>query len=329
MKKTIKHIVAAKAASAATLTPAEEAVLVEVSGFFASIGRRTTGDALDLGNHLLRAKNLLPEKRFGKWVAAECHITPRSARLYLDIIKLSDRRERLVSSAVSPTIMFALASADNAKIEEVLVTIEKGERLTVAKVKAMVKGEQTVAAKPVDVTGGAAGFLKAATAKVKQETEDFGRFTKNALKHVEKAADALTKGKHVSKTSLANLVEMDCQKASALLRSAIAPIATTADMSSNSAWHRAQRTLGMLGDAPRWPGRAEFPVWVMGEALRVLRFVVHGTPIEVETGSSEMSLSPAATVEAGVTEADVDLDSKAPPSRFVPMLVHDAALAEA
>lgn len=257
--------------------PAEhEPLLTEVRGFVTAMGRRNTKDAFELGFQLSRVKAVLAEKSFGKWVKQECGFATRHAWNFVAIHeKLGDYQERLVANAVSPTMMAVLASAEPAKIDEVLVTIESGQRLTVPQVKTMVKGD--AAKKEKTEAGGAKGLLRAAEAKMKAELELFNKLVKATLKIVEQAASDIGKGKQVTKTKLAEKVEANCQKASDLLRSAISPVQSAS--AETVEWEKARRVITRLGDSPRWPGRSEFPAWLVGQALPALRFAVLGTPL--------------------------------------------------
>lgn len=258
------------------VAPAEhEQLLYEISGAIAAMGRRTTGQAFDLGIELARAKDVLPEKSFGKWVKQECGMTTRQAWNYVALpTYLGGYRERLENAGVVPTVMFVLASAEPVKVEEVLSVVESSQRLTVGQVKRLTKGET---AKPAPAAlGGALGFRRAAEAKAKAEADMFGKLAKIVLKALQKAAADIGAGKSVPKTKLAAEIELHCQKARALLSSAIEPVQSAG--TTPVEWERARQIIGRLGDQPRWPGRSEFPIWIVEHALPALVFVVHGTP---------------------------------------------------
>ncbi|MGQ3076585.1 MULTISPECIES: hypothetical protein [Rhizobium/Agrobacterium group] len=289
MRKT-KVVVDTKAKKApAIVIPAEhEPLLKEVHEAVKSMGRTTTSQAFERGFQFARAKAVLPEKMLGRWMSSECGYTPRQGRNYIAIHdNLQDHRARLEQAAVSPTVMFVLASATPEKVQEVLMVIESGERLTVGQVKALTKTIDDKQADMKAVLGGAAGLRRAAEAKMKDEVTFFTQLAKRILKSVEAAADVIASGKNLSKKALAGKVEVDAYKASALLRSVIYPKQVDAEQTGNrmtddllpSGWAPVPALFASLGDAPRWPAKEEFPIWVTGTVLPTLRFVVHGDPL--------------------------------------------------
>nr|CAD6630513.1 hypothetical protein RNT25_04449 [arsenite-oxidising bacterium NT-25] len=271
------------------VAPEHQPLLDEVCNAVQSVRRRTAAEAFEVGYQFSRAKGVLPEKMLGRWISTKCGYAPRHGRNYIAIYEhLAEYREELEAAAVMPTAMFVLASAEPEKIKEVLRVIESGERLTVAQVKHLVKGDKTPAQEKQADVGGMAGLRRAAEAKLKADIALFGTLTKQALKEVESAAEKISKGKNVAKNGLAAKIEVDCRQAHDLLSSAIAPMHSgfnergnlrPGDVEGSTAWKKAQRLLYRLGDSPRWPGRTEFPAWLVNDVLPMLRFVVHGEPM--------------------------------------------------
>lgn len=284
-------------------------LLAEVSGAIAAIGRHDTAQALDRGRQLARAKAVLPEKSFGKWVKQECGLTTRQAWNYIvPVERFSEQQqEQLITAAVKPTVMATLATAEAEKIAELLALIVAGEQFTVGQMKLRIKGNAPE--KAPSEAGGTAGLLRAANAKLKAESEMFGKLVKIVLKAVEQAAADLHRGKHLAKTTLAEKVEIHSQKASALLRSVIEPVQAVAETPRD--WEKARQIISRLGDSPRWPGRMDFPSWVTDQVLPALRFIVHGTPISGE-GAVDIEVlvdSPVDDTDGEPTAADPAEDS--------------------
>ncbi|MGW9232710.1 hypothetical protein ACWGPT_17770 [Pseudorhizobium sp. NPDC055634] len=275
------------------VAPEHQPLLDEVCDAVQSVRRRTASEAFEVGYQFSRAKGVLPEKMLGRWISATCGYTPRQGRNYIAIHEhLAEYRERLEAAVVIPTVMFVLASAEPEKIEEVLRVIEGGERLTVTQVKQRVKGDKVPTQEKQPDVGGMAGLRRAAEAKLKADIALFGHLTKQALKEVEAAAEKISKGKNVAKNGLAAKIEVDCRQAHDLLASAIAPMHSgfnergnlrPGEVEGSAAWRKAQRLLYRLGDSPRWPGRTEFPAWLVNDVLPTLRFVVHGEPMRAGT----------------------------------------------
>jgi|GEM_PF-3483864 len=274
-------------------------LLAEVSGAIAAMGRRDTAQALELGRQLARAKAVLPDKSFGKWVKQDCGLTTRQAWNYIvPVERFSEQQqEQLIAAAVKPTVMATLATAEAEKIAELLALIVAGEHFTVGQMKLRIKGDAQK--KAPSEAGGTAGLLRAANAKLKAESEMFGKIVKIVLKAVEQAAADLRSGKHLAKTALAEKVETHSQKASALLRSVIEPVQAVAETPRD--WEKARQIISRLGDSPRWPGRTDFPSWVTDQVLPALRFIVHGTPI-----SGEGAVDTEVLVGSPVDDADDD-----------------------
>lgn len=297
-------------AEAKFVAPTEhQSLLSEVSGFIAAVWRHDTATALEVGRRLARAQEVLPEKSFGRWVKQDCGMTTRQAWNYTICVKVFtlEQQEQLVACAVKPTLMTTLATAQGDKIEELLARIVAGERFTVSQLKTLIKGNAPNKAEAN--LGGAAGLLRAAQAKLKAESDMFSKLAKLILKAVEQADADLRKGKHVAKTTLAANVETDCRKASALLSSVVEPVQYVA--TAPSEWEKARQIMARLGDAPRWPGKAEFPEWIMENVTPALRFVVHGKA----TGTAESKPEPlpgkqkdAETLENGKRDAEAIVD---------------------
>lgn len=289
MRKT-KAVVDTKAKKApAIVIPAEhEPLLKEVHEAVKSMGRATTSQAFERGFQFARAKAVLPEKMLGRWMSSVCGYTPRQGRNYIAIHdNLQDHRARLEEAGVAPTVMFVLASATPEKVQDVLTIIESGERLTVGQVKALTKAVNGEQAQMNTAIGGATGLRRVAEAKMKDEVAFFTQLAKRVLKSVEAAAEVIASGKNLSKKALADKVEVDAYKASALLRSVIFPKQVDPEQGGTrmaeenlpAGWGSVPNLFNRLGDPPRWPGKEEFPIWVTGTVLPTLRFVVHGDPL--------------------------------------------------
>ncbi|WLR96209.1 hypothetical protein [Shinella sumterensis] len=315
MRKTRKADPKPKKEPVVAIPAEHEPLLTEVHDAVKAMGRRTTGQAYELGYQLARAKAVLPEKMFGRWTSTVCGYTPRQGRNYVAIHEhLQEHRERLEGAAVVPTVLFVLASAKPEKIEAVLAVVESGERLTVGQVKNLIKDGDEGQPERKAAIGGLAGLRRAAEAKLKDELTQFIELSKRILKAAEPITELLEKGKHVSKKSLADKVEVDAYKAAGLLRSAIFPERIDASRAANPGaddallgWGGVPALFGRLGDSPRWPGKDEFPTWVTGTVLPMLRFVVHGDPLPGAHQEAAPSPTDDAAEETG-TEARLTLE---------------------
>ncbi|NTJ45371.1 hypothetical protein G6L28_22660 [Agrobacterium larrymoorei] len=272
-----------------TLSPAQQDELKRLRDAFRSLGRRTTEQAYDIGDYLSRAKSILPEKALGAWVKAVCKFTPKTGRNYMAVHNnLIDYKERLVSMAVAPTVLFVLASAKRSDIDRVITAIENGETLTVTQIKVMIgiQTKRTSAHSDDDLNvGGLAGLRKAAELKTTQDVAQFHGLMSAVLKQVEKAMEPIAKGRAVKKGELQDAIVYDCRHAHDLLNSIAAPMKAEMVASVNwrparlpegSAWRKVQALLHRMGGVDGWPDRTDFVGWLQGEVVPLLRFVVHG-----------------------------------------------------
>lgn len=293
---SIKPIATAEPA----LTPEMAKALEATKSTIVALNRGSTAQAHELGRCFSKAKAIVPEKRFGKWLKGFSDYTVRSAWNYASIYeRLQDYRERLEAAAVSPTVMFELAKGEPHLIGAVIDRIEAGERLTAKAVKVALGIAPKPKAKSVEFLdlGGLAGLRKASDVKMATDTAEFQRLTKSVLAEVEDAVKPLAEGKRVAKNSLAAMIELDCRHACELLNAIIAPLTPYAfderrtwrpvELDKSTGWGQAQKLLHRLGMEPDWPGSTEFGPWVRDEVLPMLRFVVHGEPLTSPGASKE------------------------------------------
>ncbi len=90
----------------------------------------------DVGEHLLRAKDVLPHGQFMAWAKAELGIKPRSARNYMrTALWLKDKAETI--AVLPPTILYALSapSALPEVVQAVVAAAAAGEMLDVRRIE--------------------------------------------------------------------------------------------------------------------------------------------------------------------------------------------------
>lgn len=297
-----KRVAIAQTKPGPTISPAQEDELTQLRDAFRSLGRRTTAQAFEVGDYLVRAKSILPEKALGAWIKAVCKFTPKTGRNYIAVhTNLMDYKERLEAAAVAPTVLFVLAYAEQSDVERVISAIETGEQLTVAQVKAMVGVEAKRRVATTDEAlnvGGIAGLRKAAELKTAQDMTRFHGLMTGVLKRVEVAMQPLAKGRAVKKGMLQDAIVHDCRHAHDLLNSIAAPMKAEMIASMNwrpahlpegSAWRKVQALLYRMGGVEKWPERTEFVGWLRDEVIPALRFVVHGEALTSTEGETEIA----------------------------------------
>lgn len=85
---------------------------------------------LEVGQQLLRAKDVLPHGAFGRWVRDVLDIKLRTARNYLSAAQWLDGKPATVAD-LPPTLLYALSAPTAARevVQSVLATAEAGELL--------------------------------------------------------------------------------------------------------------------------------------------------------------------------------------------------------
>lgn len=304
-------------AEAAALTPEQEKELASCAERLVALGRRSTVQAFDYGEELAKAQAILPPKKFGKWVKANCGISTKAVRNYTRVYnELAGYRDRLEKVAAAPTAMFALLGAEGDAVEAVLDAFENGERLTVAKIRSMTgtaeKGE-TPEVNVLDMPG-RAGALKIAEQRMKSNLALFHELLAKALVHVEKAAAVFEAGKRPIKADLVAAIEIDCRHANDLFGLTLAPLFMnsidprfnwrSSECEATSGWGRLQVALRTAGGRDSWPTGDAFKPWIVEELHPLLRFAVHGTPLDAEHKSDK-----AGTIDIQAREEARDLKS--------------------
>lgn len=142
MRKTLKTTTALTTPAALyaelNIEPAIHQQLEASVSHIVDLGRRTTEQTFELGDHLASAAELLTDGTFDRWVKRRCGIAARSARNYVAVYRnLTPYRDELVDVSAGSTAMFHLASATPEQIREAIKFAEENERLQVADVKAI------------------------------------------------------------------------------------------------------------------------------------------------------------------------------------------------
>ena len=192
-----------------------------------------------------------------------------------------------------------LANADLGKVEEVVEAIEADGRLSVVQVKRMLKPAGTEDA-AIPTAGGRQGLMRAAHEKLRSHTALFGKEAAVVLKEVDAAVTALQAGKHVAKSAL-------FEKVGAAAGRAREHLAAAVETEIDRDWRRVRMALGRLSELHSWPGRAEFPGWLVGEVLPRLRFAVLGAS---ETPARDTSPEIAEVIpQVASTEVEIEDDN--------------------
>ena len=248
------------------------------------LGRRTTEQTFELGDHFASAASLLPEGTFDKWVNRRCGYAPRTARNYLAVFRnLTPFRDELVDVSAGSTVLFHLASATPEQVKEAIRFAEENERLQVADVKAILAGGEGAKSKPVGpdlhAMGGVIGLKAIITAKVRDGVKAY-------ISHITmicQAIEAALGKKRVIKEALAKEIQEVARVARAELESLALFIEPEVDLSrgargtrfpKGSHWAAVHETLYNLGGVDAWPKSGEMRGWLETQVLPVLNWAV-------------------------------------------------------
>jgi hypothetical protein len=252
-----------------------------------ALGRRSTDQAFQLGKLLERTSALAEAGTYEKWVTQRCDISPKTARNYRSVARhLEPYRERVVDLAISPTVLFHLASAPAEKIEEALVFAKENNGLRVKEVKAIV-GEVAVPATPettseeLSSVGGLGGLRALIELKTKA---GIIAFLENASALQSTLVDVLQtkpEGKRLQKNVLIPVLEPLARAAKRSLGNVVLLEATgdvdvrkidSRDLLSGSGWFTVFEALDHLGNRERWPGSSKLEMWLAAKVMPLLEW---------------------------------------------------------
>ncbi|WP_273728976.1 hypothetical protein [Brucella gallinifaecis] len=254
------------------------------AAYIFDLGRRTTEQTFELGDHLARAADLLADGRFDHWVKMRCGLAPRSARNYTAVYRnLTPYRDELVDLSVGATVLFYLSSATDDQVKAAIAFAEENGRLQVADVKTILAcGEEggDKAEKDDQFWAGGVGGLKALiAAKIRDGLKAF-------IEHVVtiyKAVEAALSRSRVIKEALAKEIQDIARVARQELESLALFIEPELDWGRNtkptkfprkSGWAEVNDTLYTLGGVDSWPKSKDMRDWLALHVLPVLGWAV-------------------------------------------------------
>lgn len=248
------------------------------------LGRRTTEQAFELGDHLARAADLLADGRFDKWVKMRCGLSARSGRNYMAVFRnLGHVRDELVDLSVGATALFHLSSATTDQITKAIAFAEENGRLRAADVKALLaKGGEgdDKREKDGEYHVGGVGGLKALIAV--KSREGLKAFVTHVAAICQAIEAALAKPR-VIKEALAREVEDLARVARLELESLAQFVEPDSDLRRHprstqfpkeSEWSVVNETLQKLGLVDTWPKSKDLPGWLRNEVVPVLDWAI-------------------------------------------------------
>ncbi len=248
------------------------------------LGRRTTEQTFELGDHLSRAADLLADGRFDNWVKMRCGLAPRSGRNYMAVFRnLGHVRDELVDLSVGATALFHLSSATEDQVKAAIAFAEENGRLQVADVKAILAGGEEGGDKAEKDdqfwTGGVGGLKVLIAAKIRDGLKAFIQHVVTICQAIEAA---LAKSR-VIKEALAKEIQDIARVARQELESLALFLEPELDWGRNTkptkfpkktGWAEVNGTLYTLGGVDGWPKSKDMRDWLSLHVLPVLGWAV-------------------------------------------------------
>ncbi|MGO7375046.1 hypothetical protein ACC721_07240 [Rhizobium ruizarguesonis] len=255
-----------------------------------ALGRRSTDQAFELGVLLEQASEHVEPGTFEKWVSQRCDISSKTARNYRAVARnLEAYRGRAVELAISPTVLFHLASAPEEKVEAALAFAEEHDGIRVSEVKTLLAdGSETASddeagAELADV-GGLSGLRALIDVKTKSGV---AAFVESAAALAEAVVSALeSKGKRLQKTTLIPVLEPLARVAKRSLGNVLLLDApgdvdvrklSESELSAASHWYKVFQTLDHLGNRESWPEAKGLETWLRQDVLLLLDWATSRT----------------------------------------------------
>lgn len=276
-----------------------------------ALGRRSTDQAFELGDLLEQASELVEQGTFEKWVSQRCDISSKTARNYRAVARnLTAYRERAVELAISPTVLFHLASAPEEKIEAALAHAEEHDGIRISEVRALLAdrsegaSEAVTSAELADI-GGLSGLRALIDLKTKSGVAAFVESAAAFATAVEDILESKPQGKRLQKKAVVPVLEPLARLAkrslgNVLLLDAPGDIDVrklpATELVPGSRWHQVFETLDDVGDREAWPEAKELEVWLSQSVLPLLDWA---------TSRTKQPEWPLATADAQPTPATV------------------------
>ncbi|MDL2400324.1 hypothetical protein [Rhizobium mayense] len=306
--------------------------LERTASFISDLGRRSTEQTFELGDHLHSASEVLAEGIFDTWVKKRCGLSPRSARNYRSVFRnLSSYRDALVDLSVGSTVLFHLSSAQPEQIDEAIAFAEEQGRLTVADVKAiLVDGSEQDSQSEADPfsVGGIDGLKALIAAKNRDGLKSYTAHIDMIRHDVEVALAGKRVFKEMLGREIQDLARVAQQELASLARFVEPEIAggyypNATVFAKGSHWAEVDALLYKLGSVDHWPKSAEMRNWLSDTVLPVLEWATS------KRRNPEWSVGRAATAADNRVAPDEAADKLSPVTPEQPQEPVDTSVSEA
>lgn len=264
--------------------------LAELNLAMHSLHRRRTVDVFETGRCMVAVAVIVPEDKFHAWNKRVYGYSRTHATNFMNVhVRLGHLRHRFEAVEASSTALVTLATQNEAKVEEVLAAMEKGNKLTIAGIKAMLKdpNEEPAPVVPLTEVGGPAGITAMSRQMVKTSFADLVGRIGSIVSAIEAAMGPGTMPKKVTKSKLGPQIEPLARRARRELEHLILPLVPTNDIQPwhmapmridpKSGWGFVIALLDLLGDMSRWPSGPVLLAWLRGTVVPALLWATGST----------------------------------------------------
>ncbi len=241
---------------------------------YTELGRRSTEHVFECGAVMSAVHQIAPDqKTFGKLVKGAFGISRTGAENLARVHRnLSEHRLRLARLGIAASSLYVMATAEAAKVEDVLVAAEAGEKLSVKRVKSLIG---TVPGKPgaESERGGPAGF-KARVAdrtarevvQVMDEAEALLTLTMVTLEPYRRGKRIVVKDVQRNFIAPARILRKRIERATWItLPDPEGPLegaTSEVPIARDDRWHGLWQTLAALGHFEGWPKAGDVGTWL-------------------------------------------------------------------
>lgn len=257
-----------------------------------ALGRRSTDQAFELGVLLEQASEHVEPGSFEKWVSQRCDISSKTARNYRAVARnLEAYRGRAVELAISPTVLFHLASAPEEKVQAALAFAEEHDGIRVSEVKTLLAdGSETAsddeAGDELADIGGLSGLRAMIDLKTKTGIAAVIESVAALAAAVVDTLESKPKGKRPQKTTLIPVLEPLARSAKRSLGNVLLLDApgdvdvrklSQSELPAASHWYKVFATLDHLGNRESWPEAKGLETWLRQDVLLLLDWATSRT----------------------------------------------------
>ena len=173
------------------LAPAEAASLREQANKLRGLIAKSTADMIEVGRDLHVIKDRLEHGHFTGWVEHEIGISIRTAQTYMQMSRVAEGKNEIISHLPPSTVRMLAAKSTSAEIvDQVIASVGSGDILPESAIKAMISGDRETKRNAKRVAKAAARRPKARGARADAAAKREARLAEQELEKAENQAKA-------------------------------------------------------------------------------------------------------------------------------------------